>query len=1274
MTLKTKKSSEDFVHLHVHSDMSQLDGCGKMSDYIEHAAKIGAPAIAFTEHGTMRGYHTAHKLGEKSGIKAIHGVEFYVSNDMYRKGLTPDERDEIGKGLKAGGKKAAIRAYEEREGIRDRWHLTVWAKNDEGLRNLYKLTSSAYLDGFYYKPRIDIPKLLEHGDGLMVATGCMSSVVYDRALSGKRKQAFFESDRLKERFGEDLWIEIQPHDMEDQIAANRFALELYDRYGGKSGLLATQDAHYVKHSDSQHHEVLLCIGTNSKMSDTERFKFDNDEFFMKSRKQMRRSFLKHHGYISKELIKQSLDNTMLFSEMVTAKVIEDYHAALLPKITIPRGYKDEWDYLKGLCFKGWEWRGIEQRAIAVAKKRCCSVGSVRDEYKRRLLHEMNALKKQRFVGYFLLVHDIYDFARRERIMCGPGRGSVAGSLVAFLIGFSSVDPIEHGLIFERFINPSRVDMPDVDMDFEDGRRHEIFEYLREKYGEERCAQIATIGKLSGKQCLRDVSRVFEVPLREVEEVSGSIIERASGDDRANKTIEDSFKEFKVCREFDAKYPFVLKHAKRLEGMTKNLGIHAAGAVVSPEPITNYLPLEVRKSNGEDVIVTALDKDGVAAIGLVKLDVLGLRTLTVLREACEGIEKNYGKWIDLESLPLDDRKVLDGFTNHDYVGIFQYDTPSADKACQGVTFDNFDDVSAMTALNRPGTSRSGLAAQFVARKKAPSKVKESTMHPKVTEITSDTLGIIVYQEHVIKIFTDIAGFDPGTADTLRGLIAKSKGVEAIDKERSNFIEGAVKNTPDMTKEQANAIFSAIAFFGSYGFNRSHAAAYSVIAYWTMWLKMYYPLEFFWALLKNEPDRLVIQRIAKDAKERGIKLLPPDVTTSEKHFSMDKEKNAIRGSLVDVKGVGSGAAETIMENQPFKTFGDFAKRVNKRKCNKGTVKALIAAGAFGKTVPNVKWALDNLEELWELAKKGKSKDVDELLKNSSGLERYTEEEEQLLASKVSPLAFGEHPINAYKKFMKSNIGVELTNASSETFFSDYHNESVYISGVIVGVKLNQVGDYHTGELPSETERAAKKWGARYANVNIEDPGGVQNRVKFDIDVFDDMRHLIDSGVGTPVVAHVNVNGKFQNMRANFAIDLEEYRKKVSDEKKLSLWETLISGKHPSKTWEWSSKKRAKQRVDNSEFHKSKAGGTYCGVVTHLKTQLDKRNNEMAFFGLTGAESHIEVLCFSSVWSACKKRIKVGSFIEIAIEKKRDKFRGTSYFYNGSGMRTLELLPID
>jgi len=819
-----KKKKEDFVHLHVHSDFSQLDGCGKVSKYVEEAARRGSPAIAFTEHGSMRGYYQEHKECEEHDVKPIYGIEFYVANDMKRKGLTDVERDFLTQGLKRSEHKAAVKKYEEKEGIRDRWHLTAWARNNKGLKNLFRLSTLAYTDGFYYKPRIDVETLMRYSKGVSIATGCASSVMHDRFFNGQKKKAFEIAEQLREKFGENMWLEVQPHDLDIQVSANEFNLELKRRWGKKAKLLATQDAHYVKRGDSEHHDVMLCIGTGNTLSNPNRFSFGSDQFWMKTRKEMREAFIVNHPHMSKEQVKEALDSTVLFSEQVKAKVKIDYHAALLPHVEVPKPFENEWHYLKQLCVRGWSWRDMTSRITAVAKKEGRTFSDMQAVYKKRLLMELSALKKQNFISYFLIVHDLYDWVREQKIMCGPGRGSVAGSLVSFLLGFTCVDPVEHGLIFERFINPERIDLPDIDMDFEDDRRLEIMGYLREKYGHKNVAQIATVGRLSGKQCVKDVSRVLDVPYLEAQEVTGSIVETDKAEDEG--MLETAFSEIKVCRDFDKKYPDVLRHAVVLEGMAKTLGIHAAGCVVAPDRLVKYLPLEVRKYKGQDVVVTALDMRGVAAMGLVKLDVLGLRVLTVLRECVEAIKESKGVDVELEKIDMNDKEVLQLFTEQDFSGVFQYDTPSMQKVSDGVVYDSFSDIVALNALNRPGTTRSGLADQFVQRKKNPKLVKKDLFHPKVTEITSDTLGIIVYQEHVIKIFTDVAGYSLAKADKLRSAIGKSKGDKVIEKERRKFTKGAIKYS-GLLEEEATKVFNAIIRFGSYGFNKSHATSVNIL---------------------------------------------------------------------------------------------------------------------------------------------------------------------------------------------------------------------------------------------------------------------------------------------------------------------------------------------------------------------------------------------------------------------------------------------------------------
>jgi DNA polymerase-3 subunit alpha len=1271
---------DDFVHLHTHSDMSQLDGCATINSYTKVAKKRGNRAIAITDHGTMRGYYELHKATEEHGVKPIYGVEFYVAKDMNRKGLTEEEKDFIGKDfigkdLKKTEAKLAIKEYEEKEGIRDRWHLTAWAKNDKGLKNLFYLTSISYTDGFYYKPRIDIDTLLNHSDGLMIGSGCLASVINGRYINGNKKLALKESDRLFECFNDDYWLEIQPHLIKEQEIANRFCSKLSKRYGGKVGLLATQDAHYIKQSDAVHHDVMLCIGTHKYLSDQNRFRFDGDQFFLKKRKQMKRSFEENHSFLTKDQIKEALDNTILLSEKVNAKVKVDFLAAILPEVDVGE-YKSEWQYFKVLCFKGWIWRDIDRKIKTVAKIKNESESKLLSEYKNRLKYELNIIKKKNFISYFLVVHDIYKWSREQKIMCGPGRGSAAGSLVSFLLGITSVDPIEHSLLFERFMNPDRTDMPDIDMDFDKSRRQEIIEYLRQKYGNDHVVQIATVNTLKGKQCLRDVSRVLGVPVATVNQVSSSILERSDSHPRANKTVVDSFKEFEVCRNFSEKYPSVVKHAANLEGLAKTLGIHAAGVVVTPLPVWEYTPVELRKykdkESGEkrDVVVTALDKDSVPAIGLVKLDVLGLKTLMVLRECLEEIEERHGKIIDLERIDLYDQSVLDRFTAHDFSGVFQFDTPSAEKMCEGIVFDRFADLSALNALNRPGATRSGLAKEWISKKKNPEKRKKSKFHKSIAKITSDTLGVITYQEHVNQIFIDVAGFKPSRADMLRKKIAKSKGKEAIDEIRDEFIKGAMEKHGEdsMTKEAAEKIINAIGHFGAYGFNRSHSVSYAIIAYWSMYLKTYYPLEFYWSLLKSEENIDKIRKISKDVKRRGIEILPPDVSISKKDFSIDPDKkNTIRGSLSDIKGVGEKAIETIVENQPYKSFWNFLKKIDRRKCNKSVVKALIKSGAMDRFIPNIRAIVEGFDNLWKGINDKKT--VKAVLKESKKMPYYDQEERNLLASTVNPFSFGEHPIVSYKKFLDKHIKIKIAPLGGD-FYDKYNNKHPFVLGIVVDSKFARIGDYHTGDLPSKQERDKQFWGSRYANVNIEGRDGEQKRIKFDIDVFERARPVLDEGPGTPVLIHCsNVNSVYSSIKSDFIINLEELRKKIKNSEEFSIYEDLVLGKHPALLYKWKSEKVKNEMITHEKFKKSRSGGIFCGVITHIKIQYDKNDNQMAFVGLFGVKKYLELVCFSSSWIKDRKKFKAGELVKIAVEKSKQRGRPTSYLYNGGGIKKIK-----
>jgi DNA polymerase-3 subunit alpha len=1265
-----------FVHLNARSDMSLLEGCATMDKYCEVVAERGDGAIGFAEAGTIRGCVEFAIMARRAEIKPVFGVTFYVCGDMNRRGISQEEKLTVIDGLKPSQYADAIATYEREHGILDLDPLTVWAKTPEGLVNLYRLTSMSWIDGFYYKPRIDLKTLFEHNEGLMIGTGESNSIINRRAINGQRKQALEITDRLWKVFGPDrFWVEIQPHQILEQADANVFAMKLLRRYKGARPL-ATQSARYIAEGDHKYQRMLAAIGEKDRAPDE--CGMPGNGYWLKTRGEMLASFVKGHSELPLKLVEEALDNTSVLAESTTAEINPDRFGYSLVDVFVPEELEgDENAYIRKLCLDGWTWREMPARIIEYANNNEISEEEATQVYIARLRKELTALQKQRFTKYILMVRELYAWTRAQRIACGPGRGSAGGSIVNFLLGITSVDPVENGLLFERFINPNRIDMPDIDMDFEDERRYEVIEHLREKYGKDNVSQIATWGTLKGKACIKDVSRVMKIPMHEVSLVTNAVIERSSGDERASMTVMDSFDQFEVCKNFDKKYPEVRQYCSRIEGMAKNLGTHAAGVICAPTKLMDICPLETRRDpHGEGrIVVTAPPMSGAASLGLLKLDVLGLRTMTILRHAQEEVERRHGEWVDLETVDMNDLEVLDGFTQHSYIGVFQYDSVSADKVCRGVKFEAFEDVVAMTALNRPGTSRSGLATQYVARKKDPSKISETSMHPAVSKITSDTLGIIVYQEHVVKIFMEVAGFHPGHADSLRSKISKRWGNETLGRERQKFIDGAVKTTPGMSEAVAAKIMDAITFFGSYGFNKSHATSYGMIAYWCMYMKVRYPMEFYLGNLRCQSDHQKLQSIIKDARKRGVEILPPNVSKSGVEFTIDDEAGAIRGSLVDIKRVGGKAAASIMENAPYVDLWDFLTRVNRTTVNKSVVRSLAEAGAMDGMIPNMRYFLERFDTLWnEIKKAGKvnvktgewvwreerRQTLDKLLQRTKHLEDYAAEERTLIASKVNPLAFGKHPIDAYSDFMSKHVKHPLTSMGEEGFFKRNDSKKkggVWIAGIIVAIKLNQIGDFHNGDEPDEETKKRMGWGNRYANINVEDASGEQHRCKIDWDIYDRHWHLIDAGVGTPVVAHIAVNEAYENLRAHFMINLEAYRKKIEAGAKLDVWEKIIKGEHPSLMRPWKSAKLKALALANIDKTKRQARKIVkktrdgvsirvVGVVTNVRSKPDKRGKVMGFFGIIGVRGFVDCLCFGSNWKAIRSAIKAGNLISISL----------------------------
>ena len=1222
-----------YTELRHHTEYSMMVGTGRMDAHVERAVELGYSTICLTEMDSMRATYAIHeecadysKNNKDKPIRAIFGIEFSVCNDHTQRGLPQDERDILAQTHKAHHLRRAIWAREAELGLTKTWHLCARALTYEGLKSLYKLSSIAWTDGYFIQPRIDIDLLCKYHDGVSISLGGHDGWVTEPLYRGEHRTALDQLFTLQETFSGRMWFEIQPHGYQN-VKLNKSIQLLSKRMD--IPVVAVNNVLYIDKNDTDAHEIVLCLTSklHGHLNDPEH-PVSPPGRHLKNGDEMLEDFRANHPDLDEEWVKDAIERTVEVAALHTAKFEVDRFKALIPEPDLPEGM-DDFTFLRELCTKGWDWREIESRVIEqarVQKKPCAEMHSI---YVKRLTKELGAIRRQKFTPYFLIVRDLIFWARTQNIMVGPGRGSAAGSLVCYLLGITAIDPIEHQLMFERFISPQRIDMPDIDMDYEDNRRQEVIDYLHQKYGQECVAHIVTIGRMRGKAALKDVCRVLDIPIPEVNAVTASIIERSSGDERVSQTVADSFVEFEVCRKFNEKYPQVLPLVMKLEGCMRQTGVHAAGIIPSPVPLMDVIPLERHERNGKMILTTGMEMYGSEASGLLKLDVLGLRTLAVLADALRAIKSRTGKHIDLEALPLNDKKVLDMFTAHEYVGIFQYDSTGAHACCEDIPFTTFEDVAALTALNRPGTMRSGLATEYKKRKIDPSKIKP--LHPLVDSICADTLGVLVYQEQVLRIFVEVGGYEPGTADSLRKKIAKKWGDETLGREREMFVKGAVEHGVDAA--DAGKLMDNITFFGSYGFNKSHASAYGVISYWGMWLKHYYPTEFIYGLMKNEPDRSEIMRFVKEAERLGIKVLPPDVNYSGVNFTIDKDGH-IRASLADIKGVGEAALGALVAAQPFSDIVDFLKRVPARSANARVMDALLKAGALKSLLPNTKWALEQKDEWLEVCRKKKAgweEAVYAATQSSILKPDYSDEDMLYLAAEVSPLGGGKHPTEVYKGLVADHMpDVDWFPLDDDERF--WAGKAAYIKGVLIEIKYNQVGDFHTGPEPSEHEKLKMGWHKRYANVNVEDESGVQRRVKIDWDIFEDYRHIVDRGIGTCVAMRITIAARYHNCRCIYMVDLETMRQKAKTATPFSGWE-LCFVDHPVGGY---TTKSLEDKLKSKKF-------VAVVMITHVKRTIDKNGNEMAFFGVEDSHgNYSDVMCFFSVYENYGTLIKAGAIV--------------------------------
>lgn len=985
-----------FTHLHVHSHYSLLDGLPKIDELLDYVKELGMDSVAITDHGVMYGAVEFYKKAKAKGIKPIIGCEVYTAFE------------------KLTDKRPGVDAA--------RNHLILLAKNEEGYKNLVKLVSIAHLEGYYYKPRIDDEVLEKYAKGLIGLSACIQGKIPRLLLANKVEEAEALAKKYESWFGKgNFYLEIQHHaNIPEQATANKKIIELSKKTG--IPLVATNDIHYLRKEDAEAQDILMLINTGADPNDPERLSMTHDDFSMKSPALMQEEFKEYP---------EALENTQKIVKSCNLEI--ELGKTKLPVFPLPEG-KTDMQYLEELC-----WAGIEKR-----------YGKEHDsKVEERLKYELSVIAKTGFAGYFLIVQDFVNWAKENRIVVGPGRGSAGGSLVAYLSGITNIDPIKHNLLFERFLNPERISMPDIDMDFADRRRDEVIEYVAQKYGRDHVAQIITFGTMAARMVVRDIGRALQYTYSYCDQLAKMI---PMGMDLA-ETLE-KVDEFKEKYESDPMAKRLIDLGKKLEGVARHASTHACGVVISADPLTDSVPLQI-PTKSENGIVTQYEGHSIEDLGLLKMDFLGLKNLTIIEDTLARIYVLHDNLkIDIEKIPYDDQKTFKLFQEALTTSVFQLESDGMKRYLKELKPTNFEDITAMVALYRPGPMQ--FIPDYIERKHGRQKIEY--LHPKLESILKDTYGICIYQEQLMKIAQEVCGFTLGEADVLRKAVGK-KIKELLDAQETKFVSGAVKNGVD--KKIAEELWQWILPFASYGFNKSHSAAYATIAYQTAYLKAHFPVEFMAAVLTSEKSD--VERIAfliDECKKMDVEVLPPNINESLKNFTVVVGKNQIRFGLLAIKNVGVNIVDSIVEQQKtgghFKSISDFINRIPVKDLNKKSMEALIKAGAFDQFEERNK-LLQNLEKMLETARENsKNKNTNQigLFANSnikvnsdivldeatpaSNFEKLSWEKE-LLGLYVS-----SHPLNDFKKLLERKTTPLIK--IDKTFV----NKKIVVGGLISSAK--------------------------------------------------------------------------------------------------------------------------------------------------------------------------------------------------------------------------------
>ncbi len=1073
----------EFVHLHCHTSYSLLDGACRIDQLLEQAKAFGMESVAITDHGSMFGVIEFYKKAKKLGLQPVIGCEVYMA---------PGSRFD-----------------KSSHSIHDAsYHLLLLAENTEGYYNLIRLVSSGYMEGFYYRPRIDKEILASCSKGLICLSSCLKGEIPSLLLLDRDKDAKKAAAEYKDIFGkENFFLELMDNSLEDQKKTNPGLIKIAKDLD--INIVATNDCHYIYKEDSTAHDVLLCLQTGKTLDDSKRMSMSTDQFYFKSPEEMERLFRDYP---------EAVFNTQAIARRCRVEI--PFGEVHLPNYQTPDGTSLD-DYLKKLVYDGLNKRYPSFQEAP-------DKGKEREKIISRLDKELEIIAHMGYSGYFLIVWDFINYARMRDIPVGPGRGSAAGSLVAYCLEITDIDPLKYGLLFERFLNPERISMPDIDVDFCMNRRDEVIEYVTRKYGNDNVAQIITFGTMAARGVVRDVGRVLGMPYGEVDKLAKMIpnILKISLDEAIE--MESRLKNLITS---DPEIARLFQISRALEGLARHASTHAAGIVITPKPLVEYLPL-YKGQKGE--VMTQFTMGDVEKIGLLKMDFLGLRTLTVIHDTLKLIKESKGEEVDLNKIPMKDRKTFNFLKSAHTIGVFQLESTGMRDLLRRLKPENFEDLIALVALFRPGPLGSGMVDDFIKRKQG--LVEIAYDHPKLKQILKETYGIIVYQEQVMQIASELAGFSLGQADLLRRAMGKKKQ-EVMDEQRTYFIEGTRKNKiPD---DLAGKIFDLMSYFAGYGFNKSHSAAYALISYRTAYLKAHYPLEFMAALLTSEMENTdkIVKYIA-EAREMKIKTLPPDVNESSVSFRVVKDH--IRFGLAAVKNVGESAVKAILEAREnsgqFTSFYDFCKRVDLRVVNRRVIESLIKCGTFDSMKVKRSQLMAILDQVMELAQQAQkaaqgrqmslfsiNSAMDEKSGNGITLPNIPEwPESQRLMEEKEVLGFylTGHPLTKYNKRIR-----KYTTHDSQNLINAHDGEMVTLAGML-----------------NITKEITTKKGERMAFANLEDLYGIIEIVLFP-ELYKSIISLAEEEKPVIVQGHVDIKEDVAKVSVTDMVSVEDADKRFA-----------------------------------------------------------------------------------------------------------------------------------